>query len=165
MGWSGYSLYSGDGTQTCHYDFIHTAIPLVSNDQICDEDWLGSNKTKIPKKYQAAFIKGIPNILKKIKVPKFWDEDSAIEWQMLLSLFIDNKLKVPPYIINKGLQASNYLLSPSSHHCEDFDEPSKRRAVIRNFIKKVSTHIGRVAKPLPSTSLRCPYCGSIKKEK
>lgn len=140
MGWCEYSLYAGDGTQTLHINFITDAIPSITNDEIFDDDWFGKgNKTKIPKKYLDAFVKGVPNILKKIKAPRFWDEYSAIEWQMLLSLFIDNKLPTPDLVLKNGLEATEYLLDPASRHCEDFNVPSRRRAILKNFIKKVNS--------------------------
>lgn len=134
MGWCGYSLYSGDGTQTSHYDFIKTAIPSLTDDDI--GDFLLQSKTKIPQKLLPAFRKGIPAILKKIDSPKkiFWDEDKAIEWQMLLSLFVDNNLKVPHKVLVNGMIGSFYLLG---EHSADFTFPSRRRAVIRKFMKKV----------------------------
>ncbi len=135
MGWSGYGLYDGDGTQTCHIGFIKQAIPSLSECDIFDE-FIGLRKTLIPKRFLPAFKKGIPSILKKIKIPNLtrWNEDTAIDWQMLLSLFVDNNLKVPHNVLIFGMLACHYLLG---EHASDFSEPYKRRAVIKRFMKKV----------------------------
>jgi len=137
MGWFGYSLYDGDDTQSLHIDFIKWAIPQVSEDTIFG--WLHYRKTKIPAGYFLQFRKGVPNLLKKIKAPKNklnWNEDKAIEWQMLLALFVDNNLIVPHKVLVYGMLACYYLLG---EHSADFREPSKRRAVIRRFMKKVDS--------------------------
>ena len=134
MGWCGYGLYSGDGTQTCHIGFIKTAIPSLSEDDIFE--FLKLRKTAIPTNLLPLFKKGIPSILKKIKTPNAvsWDENIAIEWQMLLALIVDNNLMVPHKILVNGMLACNYLLG---EHAQDFNEPSKRRAAIKRFMKKV----------------------------
>ena len=135
MGWFGYGLYDGDETQTCHLTFIKQAIPSLKSDDIFD--MLGSRKTKIPQHLIPEFKKGIPNILRKIKFPRnilAWDEDNAIEWQMLLSLFVDNNLGIPRKILVRGMLANHVLLGK---HAEDFNEPSRRRAAIKRFMKKV----------------------------
>lgn len=139
MGWFGHGLYDGDGTQTSHYDFIKTAIPSLTNDEIAD--FLLFRKTKIPNKLLSAFKKGTPAILKKMESVKifgnkdsFDNEYNAIEWQMLLALFVDNNLKVPHKILVNGMIGSYYLLG---EHSADFTSPSKRRTVIKRFMKKV----------------------------
>jgi hypothetical protein len=137
MGWFGYGLYDGDDTQTQHIDFIKRAIPSLSEDEIVD-NMLGIKKTSIPEKYHVQFRKGIPAILKKIKAPKNlfkWDEDKAIEWQMLLSLFVDNNLSVPKEVLINGMLACHFLLG---EHADDFNSPSRRRASIKRFMKKVN---------------------------
>lgn len=133
MGWFGYGLYDGDETQTLHIDFIKTAIPSLSKDYEIFE-FLKVRKTLIPRDLILEFKKGIPSILKKIKNPKKWNDDIAIQWQMLLSLCVDNDLIVPHDILVYGVLASYYLLRD---HAEDFNEPHKRRATLKRFIKKV----------------------------
>lgn len=136
MGWSGYGLYDGDETQSCHINFIKWAIPSLNEEDIFD-CFIGTRKTKLPKILTLSFKKGIVNILKKIRTPKNhfkWDEENAIEWQMLLSLFVDNNLKVPHIVLVNGMLASNYLLG---EHASEFDEPTKRKATIKRFMKKV----------------------------
>lgn len=143
MGWSGYGLYDGDGTQTSHISFIKIAISSLSEDDIFE--WMKIKKTSIPKKYLLNFKKGIPHILEKIKKPKNilrWDEYNAIDWQMLLALFVQNNLKVPHKVLVYGMLACHYLLGD---HSANFDEPSKRRAVIKRFMKKVDSEFCSVA--------------------
>lgn len=134
MGWFGYGLYNGDETQTCHLKFLCKAIPSLSEDEAFD--CMKLNKTLIPKNLLSDFKKGIPLIFKGIKTPNLmrWDEYDAIEWQMLLSLFIDNDIAVPHKVLVYGLLACHYLLG---EHSSDFNEPNKRRAAIRRFMKKV----------------------------
>jgi len=140
MGWFGYGLYDGDDTQTSHIDFIKRAIPSLSKDDIYE--MLGSGETSIPNNYIAAFKKGVPAILKKMKAPKnmlelkWYDEDFAIDWQMLLSLFVDNNLSVPHDVLVNGMLACHYLLGD---HAADFNYPGKRRASIKRFMKKVDS--------------------------
>jgi len=129
MGWSGYSIYSGDDTQTQHYDFLVKAKVVKNDDEIFDGEWLTCRGTIIPKHKIPLFIKNIGKI--KLRVPKFWDEDSAIEHQMLLALFVDNKLPVPRNIFDNGIIATEYLMGG---HAADFDKPSLRRAALKRFI-------------------------------
>lgn len=134
MGWYAYNLYGGDDTQTRHLDFIKwSGIKPKNGEEIFD--WLLERKTKIPKEYIPTFIKGIPKILKRMSKSKFFNEDNSIEWQMLAALFIDNKLKIPTFIKNKAIDATNYLLE---YECDDFDNPSKRRYYLKSFIKKLN---------------------------
>jgi hypothetical protein len=80
----------------------------------------------------------IDKVLKKMpKLNKFGfkDEYEAIDWQMLLALFVDNKLLPPKLIIDNGILATEYLLG---EHADLFNEPSKRKAALRRFIKKVN---------------------------
>jgi len=133
MGWFGYGIYDGDDTQTQHMSFIKQAIPSLDKEEIFE--FLLSKKTKIPQKYVHSFQKGIPNVLKKIKIPKNvfkWDEDNAMSWHMLLSLFINNNINPPDNVMLYGVLATYYLMNFS----KDFDKPSKRSAALRNFIKK-----------------------------
>jgi hypothetical protein len=135
MGWLGYGLYEGDETQTRHIDFIKMAIPSLHEGHIMP--MLGLKKTTIPKEYISSFKAGAPNILKKIKPPKnafSFNEDKALEWQMLLSLFVDNNIKVPKNVLIYGTLASYFLMGEVA---SDFDEPAKRRSAIKRFIKKV----------------------------
>lgn len=135
MGWSGYGLYDGDETQTCHLDFIKTASNVSFDISF---EWLGIKKTKIPSRYVKDFVHGVPLILKKIRAPKNifkWNEDNAIEWQMLLSLFVDNNLIVPHKVLVYGILACHYFLGD---HASEFDEPTLRRSAVRRFMKKVN---------------------------
>lgn len=136
MGWSGYGLYNGDGTQSCHIEFIKTAIPTLSEDTI--SGFLRIRGTRIPDSLIPAFKKGIPSILKKMRKPSLmkWDEYVAFDWQMLLSLFVDNNLKVPHDVLVYGMVSCHYLLG---EHSADFNEPGRRRAVIRRFMRKVDS--------------------------
>ena len=135
MGWIDYSIYGRDYTQTQHYDFI-TWSGAGNENEILDEGWLGDTKTKIPKERIIIFKKGIPKILKRMsKVKKYWNEDLAIEWQMLAALFLDNKIKLPLEIKKNGIDATEYLIQ--SEHTKEFDYPYKRRAKLRQFLKRL----------------------------
>jgi hypothetical protein len=134
MGWIGYGIYDGDGTQTSHYNFLTLSKCAKDDDEILDNNWLTVNGTKIPKDRQPIFISNVDKILKKMPKSKFWNEDSAIEWQMLLALFLDNKIYPPKIVFDKGILATEYLIE----HCsDDFDVPGFRKRALRNFIKKV----------------------------
>ena len=133
MGWSGYSNYSGDGTQTCHYKFLTLSGAAKNDDEIYDGDWLTYKGTIIPKDRISLFKKGLPKVLKKMPKTKFWNEDNAIEWQMLLHLFMDNKIKVPTIVKKNGITAAEYLMED---HARDFDNPQARRYHLRKFIEK-----------------------------
>lgn len=138
MGWFGYGLYDGDETQTRHLDFIKWAKVPLSEDKIFK--FLKSKKTSIPEEYKVNFRKGIPALLKRIKAPRncfSWNEDLAIEWQMLLCLFVDNNMSPPNKVLVYGTLASHFLLG---NHADDFDFPSKRRAAIKRFLKKLDDY-------------------------
>jgi hypothetical protein len=130
MGWGGYCIYCGDGTQSCHYSFVEWAkIGMDSNDVM---DYM-NQKTILPKNKWELFQKKINKVLKKMPKARFWDEYNAIEWQMLLALYIDNKTKPPAKIRKRGIEATEFLLG---EHSSEFDKPQNRRRVLRNFIKK-----------------------------
>jgi len=130
MGWCGYTIYSGDDTQTRHYDFIKWAKISKDDDEI--GDWL-ELKTKIPKDKRHLLTDNADIILKKMPKTKFWDEDKAIEWQMLLALYLDNKVIPPKIIYDNGILGTEYLMG---EHAEDFDNPSSRKKNLRNFIAR-----------------------------
>jgi hypothetical protein len=133
MGWCGHTNYSGDGTQTCHYDYLKWA-KAGTEDEIFENEWLSLRKTKIPNDRIPIFIKNIDLVLKKMPKSKYWNEYSAIAWQMLLSLFLDNKIKeCPKTVVEKGIEASEYLLG---EHSAEFNSPSARRKSIKAFINK-----------------------------
>lgn len=142
MGWSGYNLYSGDGTQTCHIDFLINAGVFKNYDDYFEYEEendiavLLLNRTKLTKEQQKVLSKNVKKVLKKM--PKlyrgeFRDEDDAVEWQMLLSLFVDNHMKAPKEIYEMGVRATNYLMCL---HASEFDDPSRRRQKLRAFIKR-----------------------------
>lgn len=130
MGWFGHNIYDGDGTQTVHYNFLKWA-KCGTEDQI--SEWLEYNKTIIPAEKIAIFQKNIDKVLKKMPKVKYWNEYAAIEWQMLLALFVDNKIPVPKLILEKGIDATYYLMQDDA---DEFDEPGKRRRCLKAFIKK-----------------------------
>lgn len=132
MGWCGYCIYCGDGTQTCHYDFFEWA--KLDSDEC---EWLLTDKGTILSKDQwKLFRKNIDKVLKKMRKNKFWDEDMAIEWQMLLALYVDNKTKPPAKIKKMGIEATEYLMG---EHASEFDKPSNRRRLLKRFIEKVKS--------------------------
>ena len=136
MGWAGYGIYDGDGTQTCHYTFIKWSKCATESD-VFDEEWLTYRKTKIPKNKIANFKRNIKNVVVKMpKIKKFWDEYKAIEWQMLLALLLDNEIKPPSIIKRNGILASEFLMG---EHASEFDKPAIRRRVLRNFIKRAKS--------------------------
>jgi hypothetical protein len=139
MGWGGYGLYDGDETQTCHYDFMKWAGWKGDVD-----DCLQLKKTKLTNDMKVLLAKNIDKVLKKMpKLNKFGFRDSqdAIEWQMLLSLFFDNKLLPPKIVFDNGVLATKYLLEYQS---KEFDNPAKRKAVLRSFIKRVTKLFGGI---------------------
>jgi hypothetical protein len=134
MGWFGHGIYDGDDTQTQHYTMI-SVTGCATEDEIYAGDWIGW-KTKIPSSKIQSFIDGIPKILKKMPACKFFNVDKALKWQMLLALFVDNKISPPDIIKRNGLLATEYLMGEDA---DDFTSPSGRRRVLRRFIKKVNT--------------------------
>ena len=159
MGWSAYGLYDGDGTQTCHSSFmkwagwkdedaIYEAMHLlISYDEILCRIKSGRKmpklKTRLTDEMKIVFLSNINKVLRKMpKLTKFGfkDESDAIEWQMLLALFVDNELFPSKLIIDNGILATEYLLES---HCNDFDDPARRKAVLRRFIKKVNKMYGQ----------------------
>lgn len=143
MGWFGYGIYDGDGTQTCHYDFFDWAkIRADIKDGHRRSDYFGefltTKGTILPKEDWDIFVKNINLVLKKMPKSNYKSqyidmECSAIEWQMLLSLFVDNKTKAPEIVYKNGIEATKFLMG---EHASDFDKPSVRRKTLKNFIVK-----------------------------
>jgi hypothetical protein len=134
MGWFSYHVYGGDDTQTQHYNFLKWA-KCGTEDEIMDNEWLGLRGTKIPKDRISIFEKNIDKVLKKMPKSKYWNDENAIEWQMLLSLFLDNKLKVPTIVKQKGIDATEYLCGK---HAADFTNPKLRIRNLKRFIERVA---------------------------
>jgi hypothetical protein len=135
MGWSGYGIYAGDGTQSCHHDFLQWMKVTVGKK--CDEvfEWMSMLKTKIPKDRRPLLRKNYKLALKKMPKLKWGDdEDIALEWQMLLSLFIDNEVKPPKIIKDQGIRATKWLMG---EHAADFNNPGARRKSLRDFLARV----------------------------
>ena len=131
MGWFGYCIYCGDGTQTCHYSFLEWAKIKLDEDH--KYDILTNKGTILSKDQWKLFQKNIDKVLKKMPKAKFWDENKAIEWQMLLALYVDHKTKPPAKIRKMGVEATEYLMG---EHASEFYKPQNRRTVLINFIKK-----------------------------
>lgn len=133
MGWTGHGNYDGDGTQTQHLTFLEWAKIPVEQDTM--SDWMSRRKTKIPAIYLKIFKKNLPKVLVRMNSNKFWNEDKAIQWQMLACLLIDNNIKLPKIIAKNAALAIEYLLG---EHSSEFDKPSQRRAALRRLLKKIS---------------------------
>ena len=134
MGWCGYGLYDGDETQTCHYDFMKWAGWKGDEDDL--GDCLQYRKTKLTDDMKVLLANNIDKVLKKMpKLTKFGfsGEEDAIKWQMLLSLFYDNKLVPPKVVFDNGILGTEYLLGEAGA----FLLPAKRKAALRGFIKRV----------------------------
>lgn len=131
MGWCGYDIYDGDDTQTRHYDFIHWAALRMSDDDI--QNCMSMKGTVLPDDKAKLLEKNAAKVLKKM--PKVNNtDDNAIEWQMLLALFADNKITPPKKILEMGLLATEYL---RGEHAADFDSPAKRRRKLDAFTKRI----------------------------
>lgn len=133
MGWYGYGIYGGDGTQTLHYDFIKKAKLFKTEDEIFD--CLKLNRTILPKDKLDKLILQFSKIVSKLN-KNIRDEEAALEWQMLASLYLDNKLKLPVLLKRKAKEATNYLMGD---HADDFKNPSQRRRNLRRFMKKLES--------------------------
>lgn len=139
MGWFGYNIYGGDGTQTCHYAFLKRA-KIGKNDDERGE-LMSTGKTILNPEMQKLLRKNISLVLNKMpKVPRskfvMFDEDSAIEWQMLLALFVDNKMTPTKEIFINGINASEYLMED---HAKEFNSPYRRRKCLKRFMDKAKT--------------------------
>lgn len=133
MGWWGYSIYDGDETQTLHYNFLEWA-KVATEDEIFDGDWLECEKTVVPKDKIPILKKNLGLILKKMKSPKYWNEDAALSWQMLAALLLDNNIKLPKIVKDKAKDATIYLMG---EHAVDFDSTVKRRNQLKKFLQKL----------------------------
>lgn len=135
MGWLGYTIYSGDGTQTRHYDFLKWA-KVASKDEIFDNNWLQNRKTIVPKDRIPILFKNLNLIVNKMPKKQFWTEDSAIEWQMFAALLLDNQIKLPNIVRVRAKEATEYLIQESG----DFDKPYLRRKHLRKFLEKLNNN-------------------------
>jgi hypothetical protein len=134
MGWFAHDVYGGDGTQSCHYDYLKWTLGLTKKHDDMIGEWLIYKGTKIPIEYIEKFKQNIPKLVKKLpKLKKFWNEDLAMDWQMALSLFLDNNIKPPKIIYDNGITATEFLMED---HARDFDNPVNRRYHLKKFIKR-----------------------------
>lgn len=139
MGWFGYGIYDGDGTQTCHYDFLKK-LGIEKDDDIIYE-MLTLEGTVIPENKRNLLRKNYKKVFDKFSKYKFIPgrtgcivEDKAIEIQMFGALFIDNKVKIPVQVKKKVIEATEFLLGD---HASEFSNPGLRRRVLREFIETI----------------------------
>lgn len=132
MGWFSFGIYGGDCTQTQHVDFIKAAGISKNEDEILS--YLKRNRTIIPKDKKNLLSVNFNKIVKKLS-SKIRNEDDAISWQMLASLFVNNKVKMPVVLKRKAIEATNYLIE---HCCDDFVSPSRRRENLKRFLNRIS---------------------------
>ncbi len=142
MGWTGYGIYDGDGTQISHIDFLKWAgYKEKYNGEIYDL-FLKKNKTSLDKETRQLINKNFEKILKKMPKPirseisnqvYFKDYHDCLDWQMLLSLFLDNGMKPPKPVKELGIIATEFLLYD---HANGFDDVSLRRANLKRFLNK-----------------------------
>ena len=138
MGWCGHGLYAGDGTQVCHYNFLKEMG--ISDDYDEAFEWMGLTRTTIPENRRYLLRKNYKLALDKMPKCEYWGEDDALEWQMLLSLFVDNGVKPPKIILDTGVEATEYLLG---EHAADFNNPGARRNSLKSFLKRTFKLMGR----------------------
>lgn len=138
MGWTGYGIYDGDETKTRHINFLQWAG--WKDDDSLEEVVLNNRKTKLTPPMKECLNKGLDKVLKKM--PKlsnkklgdsFFVEEWAIEWQMLLALFLDSKLSPPKVVLENGIAGTEILMKD---HADGFDYPGLRKARLRAFIRK-----------------------------
>lgn len=139
MGWFGYGIYDGDETQTAHIDFIKKL--KIEKDTDIIHDMLTIKGTIIPDNKKVLLKKNYKKVFDKLSKYKFIpgrlhciDEYKAIEIQMFGALFLDNNVKMPFIVKKKVIEAVEFLLG---YHADDFDNPRKRKNVLKNFILKV----------------------------
>lgn len=143
MGWGGYGLYDGDGTQTCHLSFMEWAGYKFDDDKEEDDilkasgTLLTSGMQKLLQKNIAKVLANMPKLVKSKATNNqyFKQEDDAIEWQMLLALYLDNGMKPPKLVKDLGIYATEVLINQWS---DDFDNPGARKRGLKNFIKKAT---------------------------
>ena len=134
MGWTDYSIYGGDGTQSLHYSFLDYAGIKLSEEEEDTAIIMTYNKTKLSPETKNKFLERLPKVLKKMPKVKFWNEDKAMEWQMLAALLLDIGAKIPKKVKRNAKLATEYLMED---HAADFDYPYRRRKSLRNFISKL----------------------------
>lgn len=140
MGWFAYNIYGGDETQSRHLDFLVWGKVIKKSEEYdVMNDYLLSTKTHIPEDKKFILKRNLSKIIKHLpkKFPSagYSDSgDSAIEWQMLGALLVDNKIK-PTKKIYKMVSEANHILK--GKHAEDFNEPYRRKQAIRSFQKRL----------------------------
>lgn len=146
MGWHGYGIYSGDETQTLHIDFMKRLGFSYEDIEPC----LKVGKTSLTEEMIEKICTDghlIIDKMPKLVTPNiyFTSDEAALEWQMLLALFIDNDIfsydcddvfeRVCHEVFKVGILATTYL---SYQHASEFDYPKKRRAVLKRFSQKAT---------------------------
>lgn len=142
MGWWGFGIYDGDETQSCHEEFLKRAGYKERNRGEISEFFFKKNKTNLNKEAKILLIKNFQKVLDKMpkiiqseitKNVYFKDESDAIEWQMLLALCLDNKIKPPKLVKDNAILATEYLLY---YHADSFTDPSGRKTNLKRFLSK-----------------------------
>lgn len=140
MGWFGYGIYDGDETQSFQISLLEKCkfTKTLKYEDILNglEPWVAdcSDPIRIPNEFKSRFKKKIPFLVKSLPNKKFWDDDSAIEWQMFGGLFVNSNIKIPKNIKKKVIDATEFLMA---EHAELFDKPSERKKVLKKFLEEV----------------------------
>lgn len=144
MGWWGHGIYDGDDTQTCHYDFLKWA--KIGKNEDDRYSYLAEKGTFLPAAEREKFIQFLPIVIEKLdkKIKrKNWDEDDALEWQMLVALLVDNSIPIPQYVFAKFEKAHDIL---TGSHAQDFNSPRKRLNVLNNLMEKATELLDKKTK-------------------
>lgn len=130
MGWAGYGIYDGDGTQTCHYAMLNV-LGISCDDEIFR--YMGE-KTVVSKEKQHLLTENVDKLIAALPdCEQFQDEYEAIEWHMALALYLDNDICPPKQILSRGIEAVYYLMG---EHADNFNEPARRKQKLRAFLKR-----------------------------
>lgn len=161
MGWSGYSIYDGDGTFSCQMDMIEKAgyaddaeVPLRDGRAV--ETWILDETDLVADEVLAKVYRAYPKIVKKLGIDglvdlnakafetkvqakmardHYYEEDVLVPLTMVADFFLRHGAAMPGKLQQNAVLATKLLLA--SEHTQDFDEPALRKRELRKHMGKL----------------------------
>lgn len=148
MGWLGYGKYDGDETASVQMSIIEAVQKKnfkLKDGTILNESWEWDVRNRLDedlvKKVYDNWEKIEKKVMGKLTIKKdkiLWNESVAINYMMAADFFMNQKSELPAGLKEVAVEAVDFLIDGG--HADDFDSPSSRKKVLRNFIKKLEEY-------------------------
>jgi hypothetical protein len=147
MGWWGYNILDGDSVMDFQTKIIETIVGKKNGSvflengktiSTMDFDSIQKLDPKTLNYIDDNYEKLVFDLKLNNNVKRSWEEtDRALEWQVLADFYMKQDLDMPPELIEKAIEATNFL---KGEHALSFTNPKARLKVLDNFLKRINTY-------------------------